>query len=230
MNLSITKKKMLKKLNILLKTYFPEDNTKYLTGISFLKVFNITYDRIDYCFKRIKEKYYNNNNSKNFFFNHLNTDHMCAFFYFLYNSGYREKLNDKILTKFFYLNKILHSIDIFYTVQLPDIFHICHPIGTVIGKAQFSNYLVVYQNVTIGSAGAGKKLIYPKFGEGVILYSNTSVIGDCNVGNNVIFGSNSAILNKNITNNKIVLGNFPKNRIIPNDKNNIKIFFMNKNY
>ena len=224
MHLSITKKQMLKKLDFLLKIYFPEDDTKYLTKKLFLKVFNIAYDRIDFCFSRINMKYYNF--SKNFAFNHLNTDHMCAFFYFLYSSGYREKLNDRILNKLFYLNKILHSIDIYYEVELPDIVLFVHPLGTVIGKAKFENYLVIYQNVTIGAAGGSKKkLLYPKFGKGVILYSNTSVIGDCSIGNNVIFGANTNIVNKNIKDNKVVLNNFPKNKIMNNNANNIKSYF-----
>lgn len=223
MILSITKKQMLIKLDLLLKTYFPEDNTKYLKKTSFLKVFDIAYDRIDFCFRRVKTKYYNNN--KNFTFNHLNSDHMCTFFYFLYNSGFREKLDDRILIKLFYLNKILHSLDVFYHVELPDIIVFSHPLGTVIGKAKFDNYLTIYQNVTIGGVGKSKKFLYPKIGKGVILSSNTSVIGDCKVGNNVILAANANIINKNIKDNKIVLGNFPKNRIIKNNNNNIKINF-----
>lgn len=223
MHLSITKKQMLKKFDFLFKTYFPEDDTKYLTKKSFLKVFDTAYDRIDFCFSRIKTKYYSA--GKNFTFNHLNTDHMCVFFYFLYNSGYREKLNDKILTQLFYLNKILHSIDIFYTVELPDVVLFVHPLGTVIGKAKFDNYLVIYQNVTIGATRQSKELFYPKFGKGIIFYSNSSVIGDCKVGNNVTFGANANIVNKDIKDNKIVLGSFPKNRIINNNNNNIKDIF-----
>ena len=192
MHLSITKKQMLMKLDLLLKTYFPEDKTKYLKQDSFLRAFNIAYDRIDFCFTRIKAKYYND--SKNFIFNHLNTDHMCSFFYFLYNSGYKEKLEDRFLTKLFYLNKILHSLDIFYTVDLPDVVLFAHPLGTVIGKAKFDNYVTIYQNVTVGAAGGPKKkLLYPKLGKGVILYSNSSVIGDCEIGDNVTFGANSKL-------------------------------------
>ena len=223
MHLSITKKQMLKKFDFLLKMYFPEDDTKYLTKKSFLKVFDIAYDRIDFCFSRTKAKYYND--GKNFTFNHLNTDHMCVFFYFLYNSGYKEKLNDKILTKLFYLNKILHSINIFYTVELPDVVLFSHPLGTVIGKAKFDNYIVIHQNVTIGGTRESKELFYPKFGKGVIFYSNSSVIGDCKVGNNVTFGANTNIVNKDIKDNKIVLGSFPKNKIINNNNNNIKDIF-----
>ena len=223
-HLSIGTSVMLNKLSILLKNFFPEDkNYKLLNEKFFTRIIKISYDRIEYCLQKINNKYYRNN--KKIFFNHLNSDHMCTFLYFLYNSGYREKIDKKIITKLFYLNKILHSVDIFYHVNLPDIFLLVHPLGTVIGRAKFDNYLTVYNNVGVGAEAAGRKLIYPNFGSGVILYSGSSVIGDCKVGNNVIFGSNSKIINKNIKDNKVVLGDFAKNRIKNNKINNIKINF-----
>ena len=39
---------------------------------------------------------------------------------------------------------------------------------------------------------------YPEFGKFIALSSNTSIIGDCKVGNNVLFGGNSFIINKHI--------------------------------
>jgi len=223
-HLSITTEKMVDKLSTLLKIFFPEEkNYKLLKEKIFSKILKISYDRIEYCFKKINNKYYCHN--KKIFFNHLNSDHMCTFLYFLYNSGYRERIDENIITKLFYLNKILHSVDIFYHVNLPDIFLLVHPLGTVIGRAKFGNYLTIYNNVGVGAEGAGKKLIYPNFGSGVIFYSGSSVIGKCKIGNNVIFGSNSKIINKNIPSSKVVLGDFANNRIIQNKKNNIKINF-----
>jgi len=59
----------------------------------------------------------------------------------------------------------MHGIDLFYSVPMPDVFMLVHPVGTVIGKANFSNYLVVYQNCTIGADTD----VYPNFGEGIVL-------------------------------------------------------------
>jgi serine O-acetyltransferase len=214
---------MLKKVSILFKVYFPEDNIKSLKNNLFLSAFNLAYERIEYCFKMINVKYYNNN--KNFYFNHLNADHMCTFFYFLSNSLYREGVNEKVAQKLFYLNKILHSVDIFYKVKLPNIFLLVHPLGTVIGRAKFDNYAVIYQNVTIGGVREKNILKYPEFGKGVILYSGSSIVGNCKIGNNVTFAANTKIVNKNISNNKLVLGIYPNNRVVKNEKNNSKIFF-----
>ena len=38
---------------------------------------------------------------------------------------------------------ILHGIDVFFTVDLPDIFLFCHPLCTVLGRAQYSDYFLV---------------------------------------------------------------------------------------
>ena len=50
---------------------------------------------------------------------------------------------------------------------------------------------------------------YPSFGEGVILYSKTSVLGSSSIGNNVIFGANSLVINSNIPDDSIVVGQTP---------------------
>ena len=107
----------------------------------------------------------------------------------------------------------MHSVDIFYSVMLPKIFCVAHPLGTILGHAKYSDYLYVYQNVTVGSTNDG---IYPEFGKFIALSSNTSIIGDCKVGNNVLFGGNSFIINKHIPDNSLVLGHYPNNRVVEN--------------
>ena len=123
------------------------------------------------------------------------------------------KFDSHLLEKIYYLNKIMHSVDIFYSVMLPKIFCVAHPLGTILGHAKYSDYLYVYQNVTVGSTNDG---IYPEFGKFIALSSNTSIIGDCKVGNNVLFGGNSFIINKHIPDNSLVLGHYPNNRVVEN--------------
>lgn len=48
------------------------------------------------------------------------------------------------------LNKALHGFDIFYEVELPNVFFMEHPVGTVLGRAQYSDRLFLGQNVTVG--------------------------------------------------------------------------------
>ena len=63
--------------------------------------------------------------------------------------------------------------------------------------------------------------IYPSFGEGVVLYSGVKVIGDCVVGSNVVFGSNTMIIDSHIPDNSLVVGIYPNHQVFPN-KINVK--------
>lgn len=56
----------------------------------------------------------------------------------------------------YYLNKIMHSIDWFYQVDLPIHFLAEHPLGSVLGKAKYGDYLFVYQGTTIGGNRRGR--------------------------------------------------------------------------
>lgn len=169
-----------------------------------------TLERVEHCFSRIHRKYYQDEGET--VFDHLNGDHAATFLYLLSNTAWHEANDDRLPTKLFYLNKIMHGLDLFYSVQMPDVFLLVHPLGAVLGKATYSDYLVVYQSATVG-ADAGT---YPRFGEGVILYSSSSVIGDCEVGSNVVFGANSMVVNAEVPNDTVVVGQYPSHRFIPN--------------
>lgn len=177
-------------------------------------------ERLFYCFSHIRLKYYAEKG--NCRFDHLNSDHYCMFLYFLANTAYHIQVDIKIPTKLFLLNKALHGLDLFYTINLPKVFLLVHPVGTVIGNAIFGNYVVIYQNVTIGTSPG---LPYPIFGDGIIFYSKSSVIGKVHVGNNVTFGANSFITNNVITDNKIVIGSYPNHILKETTHEPYKNFF-----
>ena len=59
-----------------------------------------------------------------------------------------------------------------HEVELPDIFLFSHPLGTILGRARYANYFLVYQHCTIGSNLDG---IYPTFGEGVAMFGGKNV-------------------------------------------------------
>lgn len=88
------------------------------------------------------------------------------------------------------LNRRLNNFDCFYTRQIPDVFHLEHPLGSVIGQAKFGEYLVVYQGVSVGG---DLKLRYPEFGEGVALFAKSTVIGSAKVGCNCAIGAGAQI-------------------------------------
>ena len=156
-------------------------------------------------------------------FNPFNSDHFCMFLYFL-SRVYYQKKEFKSAEKFFLLNRYLNSIDLFYTVNLPLPLMLVHPLGSVIGNSTFGSHTVIYQGVTIGATSDG---IYPVFKGKNILYSNVSIIGDCKIGENVIFGAGAAILNMEIPDNSIVTGAYKDIRVrtLKNNTTIEKLFY-----
>lgn len=170
-----------------------------------LEVINKAEDRIYHCFSNIEKKYFHQNGVTNF--NHLISDQYCMYLYMLSNHIYNHSGDEKLATKLYYLNKTLHSVDIFYTTQLPEIFLLVHPIGTIIGRAEFSDYFIAYQGCTVGCLNEG---IFPSFMGKTIMYANSTVLGKCNIEDNVCFSANTLIANRNIPKNKIVMGIQPE--------------------
>ncbi len=109
----------------------------------------------------------------------------------------------------YYLNKIMHSIDWFYAVELPIHFLCEHPLGSVLGKASYGDYLCVYQGTTVGGNRTNGQLYYPTLGNNVILYSNATILGNTHIGNNVVISSGTYLINEKIPDNSIVFGRSP---------------------
>ena len=114
----------------------------------------------------------------------------------------------------------MHGIDWYHQIDLPVHFLAEHPLGSVLGRAKYGDYFFVYQGSTVGGNRKKGKLYYPQIGNNVVMYANSSVIGDSKIGNNVIVSANTYIINENIPNNCIVFGQSPKLTLkAMNDKN-----------
>ena len=216
MKLSLDHKCLTNYLLMQLKNFYP-DNMEVEDCL--VKVMPFVIERMDYCFSQIHKKYYFEQGQA--IFNHLNSDHYAMFLYWVSYEAYRNQFINTA-EKAFLLNKALHGIDAFYSIALPDIFLFVHPIGTVLGNAKYADYLVVYQNVTVGTDVNG---LYPIFGKANVLYSKCSVIGTCSIGDNVSFAGNSFIRNKDVPNDSIIVGLYPNVQIKQNTKNNKIDFF-----
>ncbi len=188
--------------------------------LSFLKeCVGLALERIKVCFDPIIEKYYFKEN--NSIFNHLHGDHYATFLYFVSNNAFKLE-NISLATKVHLLNKAMFGIDLFYDVELPDHFMLSHPIGTVLGRAKYSDFFLVHQQVTVGGTN---DLLYPSFEGSAILFSNSSVIGNCKIGGGFILAANSSIINLNIEKNKTVIGVYPTIRKITSKKETIKDYW-----
>ena len=204
-----------------LRHFFPDGNP--LDDILIKKAVRGSLERLEFCFENISSNYYRLEGKT--YFNHLHTDHWCSFLWFLSNQLHNLCNDHRDAVKIFALNKALHGIDAFYSIQLPDVFLLVHPIGTILGKAQYDDYLVVYQNVTVGGS---IELDYPVIGKSVALMAKSTVLGSCVINEEVWLSSNSLIQNTLIESNSMVFGSYP-NQIIKTSKRSVfNSFFSNK--
>jgi len=98
-------------------------------------------------------------------------------------------------SNFYRLNRMLNAVDIFYEVILPIHTMFVHPVGTVLGRAKFNDYLVVYQGVTVGSDLLGN---FPNLLGQNVLFSNSSILANSILGVNACLSAKSNAYNLDI--------------------------------
>jgi serine O-acetyltransferase len=150
---------------------------------------DLALDRVEYCFSGVRLKGFFGNGQPRF--SHLHTDQYAVFLYYLSNSAFREKPGHPVADKAYALNKALHALDAFYEVMLPDIFAFQHPVGTVLGRAVYSDYFICYHNCTVG---ANLDDAYPSFDRGVVMYGGSRVIGRTAVGRNTFVSTGAIVI------------------------------------
>jgi serine O-acetyltransferase len=123
-----------------------------------------------------------------------------TFLYLLASEQSKSGSDITIADRIFYLNKMLNSIELFYKVELPEIFFISHGIGTVLGNAKYGNRFVFFQNVTVGRVNESR----PTIGDGVILYPGVIVSGNTFIGNNCVISAGIKLHNELIPHNTVV--------------------------
>lgn len=144
-----------------------------------------------------------------------------TFLYYLSHEIYIQANDTVLCDKIYYLNKILNSVDLFYAIELPSTFAAEHPLGSVMGRAKYGEEFMFYQNCTVGGVETPKGTVYPCIGSNVHMYANSSIIGDCKIGNNVCIGAGALIKNENIEDDSLVFGQSPNLIIKPNKRINI---------
>lgn len=196
MNLSLSKDELIKYTSVQLNNFFPDNKSINLKDYE--KQINTTLDRVDYCFSKVAIKHYFDGIHTQL--NHLHADQYLIYIWFLSNTVFKETENTNLANKLYYLNKSLHGLDCLYNTELPDIFLIFHGVGTMLGKAQYSDYFVSLQGCTVGS----QKGAYPKIGKGVGLTAHSAIIGNCTIGNCCSFSSYTSLFETNVPDNSVI--------------------------
>jgi serine O-acetyltransferase len=164
-------------------------------------------ERLEYCFVHISNKYFFDGQQA--VFNHLHGDQYAMWLYFLGNQLHLDGASLATREKLFLLNKVLHGCDIYYEITLPPIFLLVHPLGTVLGRAIYQDYLLIYQRVGIGS----NHEIYPQLGRHLTLRPGSSVLGQSRVGDYCSIATDSLLLDQDLPNHSIYIGN-PRDYVI----------------
>jgi len=205
MMLSLKKNELVQFVSRQLEAFFPDDLPVNWVDID--RRIDLALDRVSVCFSAVHNRYFQVEGQARF--NHLHSDQYAMFLYFLANTLYKEQADTHLCEKVFYLNKLLNGIDAFYEVELPDIFVFSHPLGTVLGRANYSNFFLVHQGCTIGGARAAesdKENIYPVLGEYCAMYMGAAVLGNCHVGNNCKISAYSLLIDQDLEANRIYIG------------------------
>jgi serine O-acetyltransferase len=201
MKLSIKKSELCHYISTQIDNFYPD---KYAIKNDVEKALDIGISRLEFCFKHVAFNRYNFNGET--LYNHLYADHHVMLLWFLANVVWQELNNENLASKLYYLNKTLHGVDCMYNTPMPNIFLIFHGVGTMLGKAHYDDYFVVLQGCTVGS----HKGFYPKFGKGVSLTANSSVIGKCDIGDRATISTRTTLFQKNIPNDSVAFMNFDK--------------------
>lgn len=200
MKCSLTKNEFKKYVATQLEYFFP-DQYKF-KGIDVDKAMDLALERVEFCFKHITVAGYNKNHMPYFY--HLHSDQYSQFLYYLSNSLWKLSENKILCDKLIYLNRVLHSIWFSYKGELPNIFLLTHPVGSVLGNAVYSDFLVVSQNVTVNTSLDENGDKAPCLGKGLFLSAGAKIIGNKPVGDRVTIGVDACVYKCEIKSDHLV--------------------------
>lgn len=116
------------------------------------------------------------------------------------------KIGAKIISR---INLFVTGADISFSAKIGKRLYIPHSYGIVIGSTSvIGDNITILHGVTLGS----KEIVlspnqkrHPTIGDNVLIGSNAAILGDIDIGNNVKVGSNT-VVSKNVPDNSTVVG------------------------
>lgn len=137
-------------------------------------------------------------------FDPAQTDQYAMFVWFCSNEAWRAG-DLALAADLFALNKALNSIVCMWDTALPRVFLWIHSVGTMLGKAEYGERFVTYQNVTVGTDRHER----PAFGANAILFPGAKVIGAATIGDRSLVAPNTVVAGEDVPADTIVAGRSP---------------------
>ena len=161
-------------------------------------------ERCAFCFSHTDNKYYRQDGEV--FFNPFQSAQYCIFLYYLGVEAFaRAEHQSHLADRIYYLNKALNGADLFYQVQLPRVFMLDHPLGSVMGRATYGEYFRFRQSCTVGN----NHNLYPVIGTHVEMLAGSTIVGDCRIGDHVVISANTYVKDTEIPSHSVVFGRSP---------------------
>lgn len=178
--------------------------------------FHLALDRTEYSFSRTTIRGYTDGGG-NAMFSHLHSDQYSQFLYYFANSLWKLSEDQPVCGKLILLNKALNGCFFSYKGRLPDVFVLNHPVGSVIGNAGYSDFLVISQNVTINTGTEQGPDDLPKLGKGLFLGAGAKIIGREPIGDRVSVGVDAMVYGQAVPDDKVVERS-PSGEIVVRDR------------
>jgi serine O-acetyltransferase len=138
-------------------------------------------------------------------FDPAQTDQYAMFVWFCSNEAWRAGDRD-LAADCFALNRGLSGIVCMWDTALPEVFLWIHCVGTMLGKADYGERFVAYQNVTVGTDRGDA----PSLGPGTILFAGSKVVGATTIGERSVVSLNTVVIGASIPADSVVAGRSPE--------------------
>ena len=93
-------------------------------------------EKVEKCLRGIDNKYFKTEFGE-VKFNPFHSVQYMIFLYFIANELYCNQMSSTLTDKLYYLNKTMNGLDLFYAVELPEVWSAEHPVGSVLGRAKY---------------------------------------------------------------------------------------------
>ena len=137
-------------------------------------------------------------------FSHLHSDQYSQFLYFYANSLWKTAENEDFARRLMILNRSISGTFVSYKCPLPPHFLFGHAVGTVVGNADYGDFVVFFQNVTVNTGDDLGGTLVPKIGNGLFMAAGSSIIGKEPIGNGCSLGANVCLYNTPLKDNSVV--------------------------